>query len=285
MSIARIAWSLTLAGMISASISTSAVAQDVTNGAQPAAAPEAAPAKRVTVTTGLDFASAYFFRGIRQQSGGAIAQPYFDLGVSAPRGVSFNVGNWDSLHSKSSAGHWYESDYYASATFTAGKTKPGVLYTSYTSPADLFTTVHELAGVLAFDDSANAVPVSPKVIVAFELTDGQADAGNNKGIYLEAGIKPAVKLAPKATLLVPIKAGFSLKDYYEGVSLAGTDENDAFGYLDTGLQLSVPAISGSGGTLEFHGGIDVLFLGRNLKALNGDDRVKPVALIGFTYTY
>ena len=278
---------MALAGVISAFTGTAALAQDAAGGGAqgPVAAPEAAPAKRVTVTTGLDFSSAYFFRGLKQQSGGAIAQPYFDVGVSAPHGISFNVGNWDSLHSKSSAGHWYESDYYAAVNFTAGKAKPGLLYTSYTSPADLFTTVHELAGVLAFDDSANAVPVSPKVTVAFELADGQADAGNNKGIYLEAGIKPAVKLAPKATLLIPIKAGFSLKDYYEGVSLAGTDENDAFGYFDTGLQLSVPAISGSGGALEFHGGFDILWLGRNLKALNSGDGVKPVAVIGFTYTY
>lgn len=279
-----------MAGIISASLTTSALAQDASNGAQtpaaaPAPTPEAAAPKRVTVTTGLDFANAYFFRGIKQQSGGAIAQPYFDLGIAAPRGVSFNVGNWDSLHSKSSAGNWYESDYYASVTFTAGKAKPGLLYTSYTSPADLFATVHELAGVLAFDDSANAVPVSPKVIVAFELSDGQADAGTSKGVYLEAGIKPALKLAPKATLLIPIKAGFSLKDYYEGIVLAGTSENDAFGYLDTGLQLSVPALSGSGGTLEVHGGIDILWLGRNLKALNGGDRAKPIALVGFTYTY
>ena len=267
-------------------LATSAMAQDAANGAQaPAAPPEAAPAKRYTVTTGMDFASAYFFRGIKQQSGGAIAQPYFDLGVSAPKGITLNVGNWDSIHSKSSAGHWYESDYYGSVTFTAGKAKPGVLYTSYTSPADLFTTVHELAGVLAFDDSANAVPVSPKIVVAFELSDGQADGGTGKGIYLETGIKPALKLAPKATLLIPLKAAFSLKDYYEGIVLAGTTENDTFGYFDAGLQLSVPAVSGPSGTLEIHGGFDILFLGRNLKALNEGDRVKPIALIGFTYTY
>jgi hypothetical protein len=275
MRIARIAGTIA----VSAFMSTAAFAQDGASAGQ-APAPEAAPAKKVTVTTGLDFASAYFFRGIKQQSGGAIAQPYVDFGVSLGSGVSMNVGNWDSIHSTAAAGHWYESDYYGSVTFTAGKLKPGALYTSYTSPADSFTTVHELAGVLAVDDSASAFPLSPKAILAFELSDGQADGGANKGVYLELGIKPGVKLAPKATLLIPVKLGLSVKDYYEGPT-----GSNKFGYFDTGAQLSVPAVSGKSGTLEVHGGIDFLFLGDNLKLINGGDSVKPIGLIGFTYTY
>ena len=56
-------------------------------GQTPAAAPEPAAPKPVTLTTGLDFTSAYFFRGIRQHSGGAIAQPYVDFGIAARSGV------------------------------------------------------------------------------------------------------------------------------------------------------------------------------------------------------
>ena len=278
MSMARVASGMALALMIS----TAAMAQDNTaaSGQAPAAPPESAPAKRYTITTGLDFTSAYFFRGIRQHSGGTIAQPYFDLGVGLGSGVTLNVGNWDSVHSTAPAGNWYESDYYGSVTFTAGRLKPGVLYTSYTSPADSFSTVKELAGVLAVDDSSTAFPLSPKAIVAFELADGSADGGVGKGVYLELGIKPAVRLAPKATLLIPVKTGLSLKDYYEGPL-----GNNRFGYFDTGLQLSVPAISGKSGALEIHGGFDILWLGDNMKTLNGDDGVKPIALVGFTYTY
>ena len=55
--------------------STAAYAQDNAAAQAPAAAPEAAAPKRVTVTTGMDFTTAYFFRGIRQHSGGTIAQP------------------------------------------------------------------------------------------------------------------------------------------------------------------------------------------------------------------
>ena len=184
-----------------------------------------------------------------------------ERGIAAENGVSLNFGNWDSIHSTAAAGHWYKSDYYASVTFTAGKLrKPGLLYTSYTSPADSFATVHELAGVVAVDDSASTFPVSPKVVLAFELGDGQADGGANKGVYLELGIKPGIKLAPKATLLIPVKAGFSLKDYYEGPF-----GNDKFGFFNTGLQLSVPVVSGKSGALEIHGGIDILWLGDNLE--------------------
>lgn len=244
-------------------------------------APEAtAPPKRLTFVTGVDFTNAYFFRGIRQHSGGTIAQPFADLGIAIADGVSANVGGWESIHSTAPNGNWYEADYYGSVTFTAGKLKPGVLFTSYTSPADSFATVHELAGVLGIDDSANAFPLSPKVILAFELSKAQADGGANKGTYLELGIRPAIKVAPKLTLSIPVKTGLSVNKYYEGP----TDDNH-FGFFDTGLQASVPVASGKGGSLELHGGIDILWLGDNMKLLNNGDRVKPLGLFGFTFTY
>lgn len=283
MKIARVAVSMALAGLVT----TSAMAQDSagTQPAAPTAAPEAAAPKPVTLTTGLDFTSAYFFRGIRQESGGAIGQPYVDVGVTATPWLSLNFGNWDSIHSTGDAGNFYEADYYAAATFTTGKVKPGVLYTSYTSPADRFKTVHELAGVVTFDDSGTAFPLSPKAILAFELSDGQADAGENKGIYLELGVKPGIKLAPKATLYVPVKLAMSLKDYYEDSLIGSSGSGDTFGFFSSGLQLSVPAVSGKSGSLEVHGGFDILWLGDNLKLLNEDDRVKPIATIGLTYVY
>lgn len=284
--IAGIACGVCVAGLLStpARAQTAAgpsPAPPATGNTTTQAAPEApAPAKRLTFTTGTDFTSAYFFRGIRQHSGGTIAQPFADLGIALGSGVSANVGGWESFHSSAPNGNWYEADYYGSVTFTAGKLKPGVLFTSYTSPADSFTTVNELAGVLGIDDSASAFPLSPKVILAFELSDGQADGGLKKGTYLELGIRPAIKLAEKLTLAIPVKTGLSLNKYYEGP----TGDN-RFGFFSTGLQASVPVVSGRGGSLEAHGGVDMLWLGDNLKLLNGDDGFKPIALIGFTFTY
>jgi hypothetical protein len=266
---------------------SAASAQTATGGAvssataTPAAAPapEAAPAKNYTVTTGLDFASAYMFRGIRQHSGGTIAQPYGDIAYTT-NGVTFDVGTWNSVHSTAPAGNYYERDWFGSVTFTAGKLKPGLLYTSYTSPADSFATVHELAGTLAVDDSKSAFPLSPKIVLAFELGDGQADAGTAKGTYLELGVRPTVKLAPKLTLAIPVKTGLSVHNYYQ---LDGVD--DHFGYFDTGLSLSAPVVSGKSGTLEVHGGFDLLWLGDHLKTINIGDGFKPVTLVGFTYSY
>ena len=260
---------------------TTAPSNTQTPSNAPAPAPaEGAPAKIYTVTTGLDFASAYLFRGIPQHSGGTIAQPFADLGFALKHGTTANIGTWNSIHSTAAAGNWYERDYYGSLTFTAGKLKPGVLYTSYTSPADSFKTVQELAGTLAIDDSTSTFPLNPKIVLAFELADGQADGGANKGTYLELGVRPTVKLAPKVTLAIPVKTGLSANHYYEGP----TGDN-RFGYFDTGLSLSVPVISGKSGTFEIHGGVDLIWLGDNMKLLNGGDGFKPVSLIGFTYTY
>jgi hypothetical protein len=266
---------------------TPAFAQNAAeSAAKPAAAPaataappaEAAPAKTYTVTTGLDFTSAYLFRGIRQHSGGTIAQPYGDVAYTK------NGVTWNSVHSTAPAGNYYERDYFGSVVFTAGMLKPGLLYTSYTSPADSFATVKELAGTLAIDDSKSAFPLSPKIVLAFELGDGQADAGTGKGTYLELGIRPTVKLAPKATLAIPVKTGLGLNNYYEGAAI-GLSGQDHFGYFDTGLSLSVPVVSGKSGTLEVHGGFDLMFLGDTLKAFNLGDGFKPVTLVGFTYSY
>lgn len=260
--------------------SASATQQPTTTSAPAPPPAEGAPPKIYTVTTGLDFTSAYLFRGIRQHTGGTIAQPFADVGFALKHGITANIGTWNSIHSTAAAGRWYERDYYGSLTFTAGKVKPGILYTSYTSPADSFATVQELAGVLAIDDSTSAFPLSPKIVLAFELGDGQADGGGRKGTYLELGVRPTVKLAPKATLAIPVKTGLSAHNYYEGP----TGDN-RFGYFDTGLQLSVPVASGKSGTLEVHGGVDFMWLGDNLKLLNGNDGFKPVSLVGFTYTY
>src|SRR5687767_2782032 len=169
-----------------ATFSTAAMAQDSNVAAAQAPAPapaQTAPiaaeiSKPYTVTLGVDFPTAYLFRGIHQESAGMIAQPPIDLGVALGKGISLNVGQWYSMHS-GPTGNFYEADYYGSLTFTAGKVKPGVLFTSYTSPNDRFATVHELATFVAIDDSASPFPLAPKATVAFEL-DGQADGGTNQ---------------------------------------------------------------------------------------------------------
>jgi len=247
----------------------------------PAAKPADTPKpKMATVTFGADLTSAYMFRGIFQEDSGAIVQPHADVALAVNKKFSLDFGNWESQHS-AGTGTFYESDYFASGTYTAGKVKPGFLFTSYTSPNDRFKTVNELAAVVGFDDSASKLPFSPTVVLAFELK-GQADGGEKKGTYLELGGKPVIKLQKKEspiTLAIPLKVGLGLKDYYEGVT--GTNK---FGYFDLGFIGSVP-IKVSKGSFEIHGGVDFLTFGDNMKLLNHDDRVKPVASLGFSYAY
>ena len=95
--------------------------------------------------------------------------------------------------------------------------------------------------MVAYDDSGSKFPLSPKAIVAFELS-GQADGGTREGTYLELGIRPSIKLIGDKyplSLAVPVKTGLSLKDYYEGVSGDST-----FGYFDTGAVASVAVTLG-----------------------------------------
>jgi hypothetical protein len=256
------------------------------------AAQAAAPApKKVTVVVGSDFPSLYVFRGIRQESDAAFTmQPYVDIGIAAAENVTVNFGTWNSFHTGSNKtgldGAWYETDLYASVTMTKGKWKPGVLYTLYASPAGGYefldsVGVNEVAAFVSYDDSSKAVPLSPKVVLAFEMTDTQADFGTKKGIYLEAGIKPTFKPGGKSvTVGVPIKLGMSLKDYYEGA-----DGDSKFGYFDIGVSASVPLSKMTKGAWEVHGGVDIYTLGKTLKALNAGDRAQVTASGGLSVTF
>jgi hypothetical protein len=272
---------IVLGVLVTATMAAPAAAQ--TAPAAPAPAP-----KKVTVVVGADAPSMYMFRGIRQEfDANFTLQPFVDVGIAAAPNVTVNFGSWNSFNTGSSGsgtpglGAWYESDVYGSVTVTKGKWKPGLLFTSYTSPNDVFKTVNELAGVVSYDDSAKKVPLSPKVILGFELTDGQADGGANKGIYFEAGIRPSFKPGGSSvTIGVPLKLGMSAKDYYEGPS-----GDSKFGYFDIGLAASVPLSKMKAGAWELHGGVDVFTFGDTLKAFNDGDKARVVGSVGFTITY
>lgn len=244
----------------------------------------AAPSKPYTLTAGADFPTAYLFRGIFQEDEGFIFQPWVDFGIDVAEGVTVNAGSWNSIHSGPSGSDpfenaWYETDVYGSVTFTSGKFSPGLLFTSYNSPNDFFNTVNELAGVLTYDDSESAIPLAPKAVLAFELS-GQADGGDNTGIYLELGVKPGFATGTPVTFYVPAKIGLSLKDYYEG-----PNDNDFFGYFTTGISAGVALPSTGAVSWEVHGGVDLYWLGNNLKLFNHDDSFKPVGTVGFSLSY
>ena len=259
--------------------------------------PATANTGRLGFTGGLDVSSAYFFRGLFQEEDDLIAWPAFDVGVTlaegdgAVRKVSVNLGLWNSLHSGVSGSSgpanavWYESDFYTSVSiaFARGVTFTP-MYTAYTSPNNRFGTVKELAMKLAYSDAEalGRFALSPYALVAFEL-DGNADGGADSGTYLELGVAPGRPVAGgRASLTFPVKLGLSLSDYYEGPST-----EDTLGYVSAGVAGSVPLtfIGTRYGTWSLRGGVDVLALGANPKALHGGDGSAVVAQVGVGLSY
>jgi hypothetical protein len=233
-------------------------------------APAATP--KVVVTGGVDFTNQYNFRGIRQNTRGMASQPWANVhfnaaeGMGAVKTVGVDVGTWNSLHNKDnsptfeSAG-WYESDFIAALGLGfGGGVSLTTTFTAYTSPNDSFATVKELMEKLSVTNKVN-----PYAIVAFELTDdGQADAGDGKGTYVELGVGPGFT-AGKASIAVPIKVGLSANDYYE----FGTGSDDTFGYFSIAGIVTVPV----GAHWNVHGGAEFQKYGDNLTDYNafGDD--------------
>jgi hypothetical protein len=146
--------------------------------ASPAWAQDAAPAAPPVVVTGaLDVANQYNFRGIRQNTEGVSVWPYIDFGFTPYRGdgalksVGVNIGTWNAVNSQIDDNKWYESDVYATLGLGFSKAALAFTYTSYTSPADLFAHVKEIAVKASFDDSAalGRGALKPYALVAFEM--------------------------------------------------------------------------------------------------------------------
>jgi hypothetical protein len=267
-------------------------------GASPAWSQDSAPADpnpgNLTLTGGIDFLNAYLFRGIPQDDTGVVMWPYADLGVALRSGegafktIGVNVGLWNSLHSGDagvdgpSGKLWYESDFYATFGLGFGKgTSLGLTYTAYTSPNGMFNTVRELSFKFALDDSGalGRAATKPYLIVAREL-DGQADGGAEEGTYLELGAAPGFPVAG-LTVNVPLRAGFSLGDYYEGVL-----GDERFGFFSVAGIVTIPLSSTPTrvGSWNIHGGVEYVRLGdRNAEILGDTSKVIGSIGIGLSY--
>lgn len=260
--------------------------------AQTAAEPAPVTRPRPTVTSGMDAASSYMFRGLYQEDRGVVAPAFLDLrvplyvGRGAVSAVRANVGMWNSFHSgptgaqgRSSA--WYEADYYASLTATAGRWSPGAIFTLVTSPNEAFNTVYELGASLEYDDSDRRFPLAPRAFVVMEVA-GQMDSGTVPGRYAEVSIKPTRPLGRSGpmtfAMAMPVKAGASLRGYYE----SGVPGSPVF--ASAGLVPSV-AVAGPRVSFEVHAGLELMRLGAAPSAFNRGQRTKPIVTIGASVTY
>ena len=87
----------------------------------------------------------------------------------------------------------------------------------------------------------------------------------------------------KVTFAVPVKAGFSLSDYYE----RDGSTDSAFGYFQAGGLFTIPLTvpTSKFGAWNLHGGVDVYALGDTAKGFNNGDSGKVVAAFGIGVVY
>jgi hypothetical protein len=213
------------------------------------------------------------------------------MGDGGLKTVGVNVGTWNAFNSQIddftnldgeiTSNKWYESDIYGTVSFGFGVPALAVTYTSYTSPANLFSHVKELAFKVSADDSGalGRAALKPYALIAFELgtkpAEGQADGGLEAGRYVELGVAPGVS-GGRASFTLPVKLGLSVGDYYE---LNGTDHK--FGFFSVGGLVTVPM----GSQFNLHGGVEFQALGETTEALNGDDASAVIGSIGIGFAF
>jgi len=248
----------------------------------------------LAVSGGVDLASHYMFRGVRQNSTGIVVWPSAALTArvlasdGAVKRVDAKVGFWNSLNtgdtgSDGPAGRpWYESRVSASLGVQfPGHVSVTSAYIAYMSPNDMFSAVKEIGVTVSVDDgpARGGVRLSPYASLAFEVDTspgaGQLDGGSRAGRYLELGASAEVP-AKRIALSFPVKAGLSVRDYYE---LGERDHT--FGFFSVGSILTVPVTRASKvGRWNVHGSLEFQSLGETTKVFNGGDRSVVIASVG-----
>ena len=255
---------------------------------EPVGVAESDSGDRFSVTLDATYTSQYFFRGIVQETDGLIFQPSIELGVDLldrdDWSISGYMGIWNSFHDEETGSTdtdqfvstWYEVDLYAGVSASSGRMSFDVFYTNYSSPNGAFGSVNELGIGFGFDDSGlwgdSGFSLNPSAQLAFELGDNSADGGVSKGVFFAIAVEPGMELSntPVGSVAIsfPIELGLSLGDYYE---LGGDDET--FGYLSTGVGVSIPLgfMPDGFGDWSLNTGLDFLLLGDHTESYNGGE--------------
>lgn len=271
-----------------------------TNGAVQASNPptDGNVSSAISVQLNLDFTSAYFYRGIRQQDKGLIAQPAVRITTRVVDDSDLKldgfIGTWNSVGPNAGTRDdalgedWYESDLYAGLTLSAGKLSLTTSYTFLTSPSDAFETVEELLFTLALDDSPwlKQWSLKPYATLVFETGSNGSDSPDlDNGVYLELGVAPGFSFGAEKspiTLTFPASIGLSLADYYQSAS--GRD--DTFGFAQVGTKASVPlGEPGRFGSWTLNAGVSLLFLGDHTGGFNRGDDTEVIGTIGVQWNF
>jgi len=272
-------------------------------GAAPVAEEKGPNTGRVALLMGVDWASAYYFRGIANfQNGGNNVQPYAEVGFKLLEDMGpltslvLAPGTWMNWHwgggdlvPVSDPRFWYEADLYIKLTANWWEVlSTTVTYTYYTSPNDGFNTYADVGLGFSLSDSKwlGAFALNPSLLFAFETKGEALAADGKKGIYMGIGFAPGYTFFEKSsyplTVSAPITFGFSVKDYY-----TVNGQNQTFGYFSGGPLLSMPLkfIPASFGSWSIKAGVQFLVLNSNLKAVNTNNGFAPIGSVGLSLTY
>ncbi|MCW5777717.1 MAG: hypothetical protein KIS87_14875, partial [Phycisphaeraceae bacterium] len=257
------------------------------NGALPAEEGDSVKAHPIRVELGIDFSNRYFFRGIVQERSGFIVQPWamleLDLAQSSAGSLYAVLGTWHSYHDKATGAtstdgvvrKWYEADLYAGLGAMAGRWNATAVYMLYTSPSEAFETVQDVTISVALDDEGITplLALYPSLTLAVETGANGADsADGGRGVYLEVGVEPLVRLddvftgtEPGIEISFPVALGLSLSDYYEDA-----DGSDAtFGFVSISAQVTIPlGLIARSARCALRLGVEGLFLGDHARTYN-----------------
>jgi hypothetical protein len=277
---------------------TSGAATVVGSSGSAADAPFAGSA--IGVQINLDYATAYYFRGIVQEDAGLIIQPSArltaNLGATDDCKLDAFIGTWNSFQGQktdaSTRGdfteYWYESDLYGGLVLTAGKWSLTTSYTFLTSPSDAYETVQELGLSLAFNDAEwlREWSLKPYATVAIETgADASDGADSDAGTYLELGIGPAFSfnvVRTPVTLVFPVAVGLSLSDYYQD----SEGDDDTLGFAQVGARASIPlGEPGRLGAWTLNAGVSLLVLGDHTSEFNGGDETEVIGTLGLQVNF
>lgn len=256
---------------------------------------------RLHFSAGVDFANAYYYRGIRQEDRGVMVQPWATLGIDIYKTDDFTltpyIGTWNSFHDRATGAaqndqlddKWYESDIYFGATLVTGKWTLGAQYGWFMAPNDSWTTIQELQFTAAFDDSEylGKWALKPAVALVFETGEGKAD-GQERGTYLQIGITPGCDVGTREggdALLridVPVMVGLSLSDYYEG----SDGEDETFGYASIGVKVSYALpVDDKWGSWTVYASATGVLLGDSTQDFNDDEDTVGILSAGVSMSF